>query len=175
MQNEHYLVVTALGSNHPGILEAFTKVSKQCGCNILESRLTSVGEECSLLFHLAGTWNTIAKVEATLPMVAQQYAVAIQTKRTLPKTQYSALPYQVQVVAQDKSGILNDLASFFAQENVSVENMESQIYVAKNQTQMTQITLLVHIPSKRSIANLREKFIVYCEDRNLDAILEPYK
>ena len=175
MNNQHYLVVTALGNNQIGILEAFTKVSKQCGCNILESRLASMGEECTLFFHLAGTWNTIAKLEASLPTVAQQHSLTIQTKRTSPRENVSALPYQIQVAAHDRAGILYELALFFSQQNIHIEKMECETHVARNNTKMTNIHLLIHIPVKRPIATLREDFIVYCEDRNLDAVMEPFK
>ena len=53
--------------------------------------------------------------------------------------------------------------------------METETYTAKNQTVMSNISLLVNIPVKKHIATLREKFIVYCEDLNLDAMIEPVK
>lgn len=175
VNNQHFLVVTALGSDQIGVLEAFTKTSKQCGCNILESRMTTFGEECSMLFHISGSWNTVAKLEAALPVLAQQYDFAIQSKRTLPRVNSPALPYQVQVIAQDRAGILNELAQFFMNQGVSVDQMDCETYLAKNQTTMTSISLVVNIPAKSHIASIRERFMVYCEDRNLDAVLEPFK
>lgn len=176
MNNLHYLAVTALGSQSEEVLEAFTKLSKQAGCNILESKLTSIGEECALIFHLAGSWNTIAKLEAALPTLAQQYHFTIHSKRTLPRQNKApALPYQVQVTAQDRPGILNELALFFTQHSIVVERMECETYCAKNQTRMTQILFEIGIPAKQHIATIRERFIVYCDDKNLDAAIEPSK
>ncbi|MBN9287794.1 MAG: hypothetical protein BGO43_10205 [Gammaproteobacteria bacterium 39-13] len=176
VNNQHYLVITALGKHDIGVLEAFTKTSKQSGCNIIESKLTSVGEEYSLLLHLSGTWNTVAKLEAALPPLAEQYGISIQTKRTLPRTSIpAALPYHVQIIAQDRPGILNDLAVFFMQQDIYVDTMECETYAAKNHTVMTSITFIVNIPAKQHIASIRERFMVYCEDRNLDAVIEPFK
>ncbi|MBS0287780.1 MAG: glycine cleavage system protein R [Proteobacteria bacterium] len=175
VNNQHFLVVNALGSDQIGVLEAFTKTSKQCGCNILESRLTTIGEECSLLLHLSGSWNTVAKLEAALPQLAEQYGFTIHSKRTLPRKASPALPYQVQVIAQDRAGILNELALFFMQQGVFIDQMDCETYDAKNQTTMTSISFVVNIPAKQHIASIRERFMVYCEDRNLDAVLEPFK
>ncbi len=175
VNNQHFLVVTALGSDHIGILEAFTKTSKMSGCNILESKLATFGAECSLSLHIEGTWNTVAKLEAALPPLAEQYGFTIQSKRTLPRKTAPALPYQVQVIAQDRPGILNELALFFVQQGVSVDQMDCETYEAKNQTTMTSISFVVNIPAKQHIASIRERFMVYCEDRNLDSVLEPYK
>lgn len=175
MHIQHYLVITALGSDRIGILEAFTKVSKQCGCNIIESNLSTLGKECVIHLHLAGSWNTIAKLEATLPAFAQESGFALQSKRTFPSEASEALAYQVQVVAQDRPGILNELALFFTQYRINIEQMECETYTIKNNTLMTNITFFIHIPAKQHLATLREKFMTYCEDRNLDALMEPYK
>lgn len=174
-QNLHYLAITALGKDHLGILEAFTKVSKQCGCNIIESKMSKFGEECALLIYLTGSWNTVAKLEAALPPIAQQYSFLLQTKRTLPHIPCNALPYHVQVIAQDRAGILNELAQFFTQAGISVEQMNCETYRVRNHTMMVSITFLINIPVKQHLATIRERFMVYCEDRNLDAVIEPDK
>lgn len=173
--NQHFLVISALGGDRVDALEAFTKVSKQCGCNILESKLTIMGRECGLFLYLAGTWNTIAKLEAALPPLAQQLGFIIHSKRTLPPETPPALPYQVQISAQDKVGILNDLATFFTQERITIAHMECESFGTKNNTQMTNIHFLINIPAELHIASIRERFMVYCEDRNLDAVIEPFK
>lgn len=173
--NQHYLVVSVLGKNHLTTLEAFTKVSKQCGCNILESKLTILGEECAIIFYLEGSWNTIAKLEAALPNLTQQFGFTIQTKRTMPAKFVPALPYLVQVTAQDRPGILNELAWFFVQQGITIEKMECETYTAKNNTMLANIAFNIQIPAKQHIASVREHFMIYCEDRNLDAVIEPYK
>lgn len=174
-KNQHFLVITALGSDRLDALEAFTKLSKQCGCNILEGKLTKMGQECGIMLYLAGTWNTIAKLEASLPPLAQQLGFIVHSKRTLLSEDPPALPYQVQVFAQDRVGILNELSTFFANEGIMIENMDCESYCAKNKTVMTNIQFLLNIPHNLHLATIRDKFMAYCEDRNLDALIEPYK
>lgn len=176
VNNQHYLVASVLGSDQIGILEAFTKVSKQCGCNILESKLAAIGEECAMIFHYAGLWNTIAKLEATLPPLCQQLGVALQMKRTMPRqTHLASLPYHINVTAQDRAGILNELAYFFLQNRISIDKMECETYTARNNSELTNITFMVNIPAKRSLSDLRERFMTYCDERNLDAMIEPHR
>lgn len=176
VNNQHYLVATVLGSDQFGILEAFTKISKQCGCNILESKLASIGEECALIFHYAGLWNTIAKLEATLPALCQQLSASLQMKRTSPRQSQSAsLPYHINVTAHDRAGILNELAYFFLQNRISIDKMECETYTAKNNCYLTNINFVVNIPAKRSLSDLRERFMTYCDERNFDAMIEPHR
>jgi glycine cleavage system transcriptional repressor len=43
MQN--HLVVAAVGPSRPGLLDAITKVVRDCGGNVADSRMTMLGEE----------------------------------------------------------------------------------------------------------------------------------
>jgi glycine cleavage system transcriptional repressor len=40
---------------------------------------------------------------------------------------------------------------------------------------MFSVQMVVHIPSKIHVAALREEFMDFCDQHNLDAILEPMK
>jgi glycine cleavage system transcriptional repressor len=40
---------------------------------------------------------------------------------------------------------------------------------------MFALSMTVNIPVRVHIATLRENFMIFCDDRNLDAIIEPYK
>jgi glycine cleavage system transcriptional repressor len=100
--NDHYLAITALGNDSIGVLEAFTKIAKQCSANILEAKLKKMGAECALTLYFSGSWSAIAKLEALLPQLAKQYEFILHSKRTEPSTHTPALPYQVQVISQDR-------------------------------------------------------------------------
>jgi glycine cleavage system transcriptional repressor len=175
VNNQHCLIIVAHGHRDNGLLDAIARACKISGCNILESKLTSIGESCTFISAVAGSWNTIAKLEATLPPLAEQLDFSIELKRMLMGKEEASLPYQVQVTAHDRPGIINDLTTFFAQQQVKIEEMECQTYQARNHTSIANIHLMVSIPAKQHLANLRERFIVYCEDRNLDVVMEPYK
>ena len=175
VHNQHHLIVTGLGSDPGSIIEAFSKTTKQCGANIIDSRLTTLSADCVFFFHVLGTWDSVAKLEAALPLLAQQLGLALQIKRTLPRTVDNTLNYQIQVVAQDRIGILHELALFFYQRGISIEEMLSESYTAKNSAVMMCINMQVNVPVKQHIATLRENFMIYCEERNLDAVMEPYK
>ena len=176
VNNQHFLAVTLLGNDQLGLLEAFTKLGKQCSCNILESKLSSIGEECALIFHYMGSWDAIAKLEIMLPPLCQQLGLTLQMKRTSHRSQEAqTLPYQIQVNAHDRVGILNELAYFFLQNRIRIDKMECETYTSRNSSKLTNITLLVNIPVKRSLPDLRERFMTYCDERNLDAMIEPFR
>lgn len=172
--NQHFLVVTLLGSDQLGLLEAFTKISKQCGCNVLESKLSSFGKECTLIFHYVGSWDAVAKLEIMLPPLCQQLEVALHMRRTtLAPIDSTTLPYHIQITAHDRVGILNEIAYFFLQNRITIDKMDCETTTTRNKNRLANISLLVNISNKRPLSDLREKFINYCDELNLDAMIEP--
>lgn len=71
--DEHYLVITALGADRPGIVNTITRHVSSCGCNIEDSRLAMLGEEFTFIMLLSGSWNAITLIESTLPQKARSW------------------------------------------------------------------------------------------------------
>jgi glycine cleavage system transcriptional repressor len=124
-----------------------------------------------------GKWNTLAKVENALPELGRQLGMTIISKRTSERaTGRNLLPYAVDVVSMDHPGIVNNLAGFFAERNINIEDMATSSYAAAHTgTSMFSVRMTVGIPSDMHIAALREEFMDYCDHLNLDAVLEPLK
>ena len=129
MQN--YLVVSALVENSSEIIRKFSKLSKSSGCNIVDSRFKVLGHELSLMIFLTGTWDAIAKIEDMLGILAQEHQIKILTNRTtVDKLQGDSMPYAVDVVGLDQSGIIFDITDFMSSNNLIIHEMASNTYEA---------------------------------------------
>jgi len=172
-----YLVISALGEDHPGIVNQLSKAILDYGCNIEDSRMTVLGGEFAAMLLVEGKWNTLAKVENALPELGRQLGMSIASKRTgerAPGT--NLLPYAVDVVSMDHPGIVNNLAGFFSERSINIEDMSTTTYAAAHTgTPMFSVHMTVGIPAEIHIATLREEFMDYCDGLNLDAVLEPLK
>jgi glycine cleavage system transcriptional repressor len=172
-----YLVISALGEDHPGIVNQISKTVLEHGCNIEDSRMTVLGGEFAAILLVEGKWNTLAKIENALPELERQLGMTIISKRTGERaTGRNLLPYAVDVVSMDHPGIVNNLAGFFAERKINIEDMSTSTYAAAHTgTTMFAVHMTVGIPSDMHIAGLREEFMDYCDGLNLDAVLEPIK
>jgi glycine cleavage system transcriptional repressor len=172
-----YLVISALGEDHPGIVNALSKAILEHGCNIEDSRMTVLGGEFAAILLVQGKWNTLAKVENALPEIERQLRMTIISKRTGERSAgTNLLPYAVDVISMDHPGIVNNLAGFFAERNINIEDMTTSTYAAAHTgTPMFAVHMTVGIPADLHIAGLREEFMDYCDGLNLDAVLEPLK
>lgn len=174
---QHFLVLTVMGANRPGLLDSISRLIKDSGGNIIDGRVTQLGQEFVAMLLVAGTWDTIAKLESASGRAAAELQVLIQTKRTSERSSSSdSMPYAVEVVAVDRPGIVYDIASFFYRRNIAVEEVYSNTYKAAHTgTPMCSLHINISVPTDTSIAGLRGEFLDFCDQLNLDSILEPVK
>ncbi len=174
---EQFLVVSALGHDKPGIVNELTRTILDCGGNVVDSRMTVLGSEFAIILLVSGEWNQIAKLETVLDAHQRTHDMTIVTKRTEPRkeTEKSA-PYSVEVVSIDHPGIVHQLAKFLSGFNVNIQDLRTDRYPAPHTgTSMFSVHMIIHLPSTIHITRFREQFFDYCDQLNLDAILEPVK
>lgn len=175
MQN--LLVISAIAPNRMGMANEITELVTYCGCNILESKMKTMGDTFSLVLMASGEWNALAKLEHVLPTKAHSMGMTTMLKRTeLNSLQDSQLPYRVKFFATDNQGIANKITTFFAQQNVNIEQLSCDTFLSKQTgSSIAEIKLTVSVPSSIPIIKLRESFNLFCEKQNLDASFEPIK
>lgn len=172
-----HIVFLATGPDHTGIVHDIAKAAEECRCHIADSRMTVLGQEFSMMWLFTGNWDGIAKLEAQLPQIAKRLQLSHLCKRTEAKAAMTAaLPYSVHLIALDNIGIVTDITEFFAHQGINIENLNAHSYAAPHTGAATfALEMTVNIPAHVHLASLRESFFVFCDDRNLDAVIEPYK
>lgn len=172
-----YLVISALGRDRPGIVNDLSEAILESGCNIVDSRMTVLGGEFAVLLMISGNWNEVAKLETALPGLGKQLGLTTFAKRTeLRQPRESLLPYSVEVVSMDHPGIVHSIAEFFSGRDINIEDLVTGSYAAAHTgTPMFSLTMTVSIPADVHISELREQFMDFCDDLNLDAVIEPIK
>jgi len=176
-QPMNFLVISALGRDRPGLVNTFSGALLDFGGNIVDSRMTVLGGEFAVLLLVEGPWNALAKIENALPDLEQELEMTIIAKRTARRAaDRKLLPYAVEVVALDHPGIVKQLASFFSERNINIEDLSTTTYAAPHTgTPMYSVQMTVGIPAEIHLGSLRDEFTDYCDALNLDAILEPVK
>lgn len=174
---KNHLVISALVEDRPGLVESLARTIVDCGCNIVDSRMTVLGSEFAALMLVYGNWNTLAKLEVQLEKLEKNLKMQINWRRTAPRTgSHGVLPYAIEVIALDQAGIVCHLASFFAARSINVEDLTTRSYLAPHTaTPMFAVNMVVGIPADQHIAMIREEFMDFCDDLNLDAVMEPVK
>jgi glycine cleavage system transcriptional repressor len=174
---QNYLVITALGKDRPGLVSVLSQSIYDAGCNVEDSRMTVLGGEFAIILLVSGKWNAVAKLENSLGGLGQRLGLEMSHRRTEERAaKGDLLPYAVDVAALDQPGIVNHLASFFAERGINIEDMVTNRYAAAHTgTPMFSVHINIGIPANTHIATLREEFLDFCDRLNLDAVMDPIK
>ena len=171
------IVISAIGSDRIGLVADVSRIILDCGGNVLESRMTALGNEFAILLLVSGHWHTLTKLENEFKKLSDAASLTISVRRTIERSpRPNTLTYSVDAVCLDQPGVLYNLAVFFTSRGIDIADVSTRNLVASHTgATMFTVQLLIHIPNKIQIASLREEFMELCDRMNLDAILEPFK
>ncbi|AUB77886.1 glycine cleavage system protein R [Spiribacter sp. SSL99] len=175
--HKNYLVVSALGEDRPGLVEAVSALIRDTGCSIGDSRMSVLGGDFAMILTVEGRWNELAKLESSLPAAGRRLDLDVQVRRTRPpQPTANVMPYSVEVVCVDHAGIVHQLGHFFASREINVRDLTTTTYAAAHtRTPMFQLQMTIDVAASLHIARLREEFMDFCDQLNLDAIIEPLR
>ena len=172
----NHLVISCIGSDQLGIVNQIAKVCSENDCNIVDSRMTVLGGEFAVIMMISGSWECIARLEGALPALSESLGLTTAIKQTKPRKTAQAFSYTVNVVALDNPGIVHEIAQFFSAQKINIDDLVTGTYSAPHTgTQMFNLNMIIQVPSDTHIATLREEFIDFCDERNLDAVIEPQR
>ncbi|HEY2419353.1 MAG TPA: ACT domain-containing protein [Steroidobacteraceae bacterium] len=174
---KQHLALSAIGTDRTGMVHELTRVITECGGSIAESRMAALGSEFAMLLLVSGNWHALARIESELARLAETDALSVHLKRTEPKSaRVDMLPYSIDIVSLDQTGILAGLSGFFAGRGIDIVEVSTRGYPAAHTgAPMFAVQMIINIPAKLQVAQLREEFMDFCDSLNLDAILEPVK
>jgi glycine cleavage system transcriptional repressor len=173
------LVITVLGADRPDLIVELTRTIKDAKCTILESRMTELGLEFAGHLLVEGNWNHIVRLENALEALANRYELKIHLRRaqeTEEPVEDTTLPYAVDIYATDQINNIHDLSAFLGSRNIKIMDLSTSRYPAPfTGSPLFLAHLIVKIPAGTRIVSLRDEFLDFCDQLNLDAILEPVK
>jgi glycine cleavage system transcriptional repressor len=174
---KQYIAISAIGTDRVGLVHDLSKVIADCGGNISESRMTALGAEFAVLMLVSGNWHAVARIETELKKLAESANITLQVRRTEPRPVHEdRVPYSVDVVCLDQTGIVSALSGFFAARGIDISELNTRSYPAPHTgAPMFGVYMVVNVPSTIHLGAMREEFMDMCDNLNLDAILEPVK
>lgn len=174
------LAVTVLGNKTDGFIVEMLSAISTCHCSVLEFRTSNLSETTSAYVLIDGNWNHVAKLEGLLEIMRTRFQVQIIFFRPQESVSNSltkvGVPYTLETISMEKKDLLFTLTSFLLDHGIYIDEIQANLHPAllfDNQIFSSRFTLLV--PADVRILSLREEFMDFCDNLNIDAILEPIK
>jgi glycine cleavage system transcriptional repressor len=171
------LIITAIASDQALLLTQLCAFASKYNGNIEYSNMAAFGNESVLTLSISGQWNTIARLEAAMPTLEKSLGSPVLYKRMIVEKNTDALlPYIVNVVALNHPGLLQEITEFFAEQDIIIHSLETQIETIQNSSaRLFSLTMKILIPGDLSISEMRDQFMLLCDDFNVDGAIEPEK
>lgn len=163
---QHHLVITALGADRPGIVNTITRHVSRCGCNIDDSRLALLGDEFTFIMLLSGSWDSIGRIESTLPMKGAELELLIVMKRT----EVEAHPprpetVRIEVEVADSPSIIERFTDLMDKHRMNIAELVSRTHpVSAGQSPTLYIQITAHSTGQNERHIFEQAFHQLCTE-----------
>ncbi|MCG9714667.1 glycine cleavage system transcriptional repressor [Shewanella insulae] len=169
----NHLVVTALGSDRPGIVSKFARLASECDCDIVDSRMALFGGEFTLIMMISGAWASITKMEASLPALSVELGLLTVMKRCsqhTPPNYVSRL--EVTFNGTDQRGTMKRITQFLADRSLDLAAVRSHAEETPDGEPVQNVFLTINVPEKVDIEKLEQTIAALAEEMNLSCHIE---
>ena len=168
------LVMTVIGPDRPGLVELVTANVVDHGGNWLESRMCRLGGQFAGIVRVEIPTEKSDALLATLAKLEKDglHISARKESATTPSTRGTVAV--LELVGQDRPGILHQISRILAQHSVNVEELSSdRVNAPMDGSMLFQARISVLLPANVSIAQLRSELEKIATDLMVDVQLNP--
>jgi glycine cleavage system transcriptional repressor len=176
-QRMQHILFTLIGTENDALMLTISNYCQQAGVTIKQLHHMQIqGHDC-VIGHLAGQWNAMAKLEQSLQQFAQHHELVLDWQRT-DTTPFPSghIPYCAYITCAPSPDNLHKIWQFFTEQQITITacDLTEHRYQHTN-TLVQQCVVNLLIPIDFSLGNIRESFMVFCDENNFDAFIEPQR
>jgi len=171
MSAQSHLVISSLGSDRPGIVEALSRHVLDRGGNIVESRMAVLGGEFGAMLLVSGDDAALDRIEGELDSLEGEGLRALVTRTDAPhaRATHGSLAYTLRATSLDHPGIVNRISQLLAKECVNIEAAECSAKPGPwSGAPVFHLEMTVALPDQKKALALRDKLTDLGRDEGID-------
>jgi glycine cleavage system transcriptional repressor len=168
-------IVTAVGPDHPGIVEQLTAHLHQAGGNLLDSRMVNLRGQFTIMMLVEADDRIAAALHPSLTSLAEGMGLQLILTDAEPRPQsVSGLPFQLKTYSLDQPGIVHRVSELLRARGVNIEELATRQASAPFAGGLLFLMeMRLTVPSRVSIHELRAELQALCDTLNCDLDFEP--
>ncbi|MFT5108128.1 MAG: glycine cleavage system regulatory protein [Verrucomicrobiales bacterium] len=168
------LVMTIIGDDRPGLVEALSSRIEAAGGNWLESRMSRLaGQFAGILRVQIADGAADGLVSSIEGLGAEGLQVAVRQSGEEPAAAADMTTVRLELVGQDRPGIVRNIASVISARGVNVEDLHTGCESAPMSGEpLFKVTAKLGLPDGLSMADLTEAIEAIASDLMVDVSLE---
>ena len=139
------LIITAIGSDRPGIVSELSGIISTHGGNVEESRMSRLGSDFAIIMLVSVSTDWEESLEVALQSIND---LTISTKPTKIRELGDNKKYKINLNGADNEGIVKVLSKYLAENSINILEMETHISQAPiSGTPLFNLNASVSIPN----------------------------
>jgi glycine cleavage system transcriptional repressor len=166
----HQLVITAVGPDHPGLVDQLTQKLGEHRCNIADSRMVNLHGQFAVVMLTEVPDEQVADVRRILPSASASIGlrISVDEAATAPRRR-RGVPYRIRTYAMDQAGLVRRFAAVFAAHQANIEDMTTRLeHGPHTGTPLFSMDMVVTIPPEVKLAVVRADLERLCAELNCD-------
>lgn len=164
-----HLVLTALGSDRPGIVDGVSQCILGRGGNIESSRMAVLGGEFTLMVLVSGDEAAIAKIEADCSSLSDLQVIAKRTRSPEERRVSGGLAYRLSATSLDHPGIVQRVSHLLADKGVNIESAECGAQPGPwSGAPVFHLEMILAIPSQSGAKSVRQALETLSDEEGID-------
>lgn len=150
------LVITLIGADRPGLVNAIAERAAAAGANWLESSMAQLAGRFAGIVRLAIAESEAGKLEASLRELEAEGLQVIIERGAGARAQAARRITRLELVGHDRPGIVRDISAVLARHGVSIEEFETACESAPMSSEsLFRARAVLDVPAAVSLDALR--------------------
>ena len=171
MSGVQHAVFTAIGPDHPGLVDEVTRFVADCGGNLEDSRMVNLRGQFAMMMLVAGSAEVVQRLRDGLGELQSVTGVHAEVRAAAAgrPSSAAALPYKLSTWAMDHPGLMQSVAHLLGELGVNIESAETSLRPAPyTNAPLFEMELVLALPQSVPVAGLREALGRLCDELNID-------
>lgn len=167
-----HLVLTVIAEDQPGLVERLAKCIAEHGGNWLESRMSRMAGQFAGILRVAVPSEAHAGLTAALQgLQAQGIRVLLAHSGAEPQTSWQEI--QLELVGNDRPGIVRDITRLLAAHGVNLESLDTDVLSAPMSGEpLFRAEARLAVPSELSLELLQSRLETLADDLMVELKLQ---
>jgi glycine cleavage system transcriptional repressor len=169
----NHAILTAIGTDRPGIVDELSQFIFDRGGNIEDSRMVNLRGQFAMMVLLGGPPDAAERIAKDLPEFSKRSGMNAELRPAgaeRPKAPITdALPYRLVGTGIDQPGLVHRISHLLREMNVNIESLETRLTPAPyTGAPMFELEAVLSVPRATQLSQLRQKLGAACDEINMD-------
>ncbi|MFC5431653.1 MAG: ACT domain-containing protein [Paraburkholderia sp.] len=168
------LVITLIGADRPGLVNALAARAADCGANWMESNLAQLAGRFAGIVRLEIAMAEAGRLEAALRELETEGLHLMIERGTAAGAGSLHRALAIEIVGQDRPGIVRQISAILARHNASIDRLETRCESASFSGEpLFRARIDVHLPTSVLPASLQGELETLANELMVDLKVAP--